>query len=223
MDQDLKDIKQLIEKYRGFIKKSKASTKEIEEYEKNMDVEFLLNEIHQAIEDIKEGTKRTSEIVKGLSEFSHIDHEKMEPADIHNGIDTTIGLLKSKFNPKIKITKNYDRSIGLINCHIGQLNQVFMNLLINALDAIGTEGEIVITTKPVGDQVLISIKDNGKGIPEELKNKVFDPFFTTKKIGDGTGLGLSISHGIIKNHNGTITVNSVAEKGTVFEIRLPKG
>ena len=147
----------------------------------------------------------------------------MEPADIHHGIDNTLGLLKSKFNPKIKITKNYDRSIGLINCHIGQLNQVFLNLLTNALDAIEPEGKINISTRSEDGQVIISIKDNGKGIPEELINKVFDPFFTTKKIGKGTGLGLSISHGIIENHGGTISVKSSFEKGTVFEIRLPKG
>jgi len=222
LDQDLKDIEQLIEKYRDFIQKNKLDTKEIEEFEKSIDFEFLLSEINQAIEDIKEGTKRTSEIVKGLREFSHIDHEKMEPEDIHQGMDATIGLLKSKFNPKIKITKSYERSIGLINCHIGQLNQVFLNLLINALYAVGPEGEIIITTSSEGDQVLISIEDNGKGIPEDIVNKIFDPFFTTKKIGEGTGLGLSISHGIIKNHGGTITVKSSIEKGTVFEIRIPK-
>ena len=222
LGQDVKDIKQLIEKYRELIGKNKQDEKEIEAVEKNLDYEFLLKEIDQSIKYIQEGTKRTSDIVKGLREFSHMDQEKMELADIHDGIDNTLGLLKSRINPKIKITKNYDRSIGMINCHLGQLNQVFLNIFVNALDAIGSEGEIMISTRYIDNMVRITIKDDGTGIPKDIINKIFDPFFTTKKIGEGTGLGLSISHGIIKNHGGTIKVNSSIEKGAVFEISLPK-
>ena len=222
LGQDVKDIKQLIEKYRELIGKNKQDEKEIEAVEKNLDYEFLLKEIDQSIKNIQEGTKRTSDIVKGLREFSHMDQEKMELADIHDGIDNTLGLLKSRINPKIKITKNYDRSIGMINCHLGQLNQVFLNIFVNALDAIGSEGEIMISTRYIDNMVRITIKDDGTGIPKDIINKIFDPFFTTKKIGEGTGLGLSISHGIIKNHGGEIIVNSILEKGAVFEISLPK-
>jgi two-component system NtrC family sensor kinase len=159
--------------------------------------------------------------VKNLREFSHEDREEIELADIHQGIETTLNILKSRFTTQISLTKNYDRSIGEFKCHIGQLNQVFLNLLSNALDAIEEKGKIVITTKNEGSSLLISIKDDGKGIPEESINKVFDPFFTTKKIGDGTGLGLSISHGIIKNHGGTISVKSIPGKETRFDISLP--
>jgi two-component system NtrC family sensor kinase len=130
-------------------------------------------------------------------------------------------MLKSQFTTQISLMKNYDQSIGEIKCNIGQLNQVFLNLLTNALDAIEEKGEIVITTINQGNSLLISIKDDGKGIPKEIINKIFDPFFTTKKIGDGTGLGLSISHGIIKNHGGTISVKSIPGKETCFDIRLP--
>ncbi len=220
--QDVKDITELIEKYRSYIQNSKEGLNEIKEFEKSIDYKFLIKEINQSIEDIKEGTKRTSKIVKGLREFSHIDSEQMEPADIHHGIDTTLNLLKNKFIEGVKLSKNYDQSIGLINCHIGQLNQVFMNLLVNALYAIKEKGEIVITTKDQDDNVLISIEDNGSGIPEELINKTFDPFFTTKKVGEGMGLGLSISHGIIKLHRGIISVKSTPEKGTRFDILLPR-
>jgi len=120
----------------------------------------------------------------------------------------TLNLLQSRISEDVRITRNYDQSIERINCHIGQLNQVFMNLLANAFDAIGERGTIEITTKKLENQVLISIKDDGAGIPVEVKAKVFDPFFTTKEIGKGTGLGLSISHGIIKNHGGKIEVKS---------------
>jgi two-component system, NtrC family, sensor kinase len=168
-----------------------------------------------------EGTKRTTEIVKNLREFSHEEHGEMESADIHRGIDTTLNLLKSRFTKEIILTKKYDQSIGLIKCHIAQLNQVFMNLLSNALDAIEKKGEIVITTKKQGNSLKISIGDNGRGIPEGEISKIFDPFFTTKKIGRGVGLGLSISHGIIKNHGGTISVVSNQKKETRFDIIIP--
>jgi signal transduction histidine kinase len=221
LDRDMEDITNLIKKYRSYIQKLKQDKSEIEEFEKNIDYEVLMQSINQEIADIKEGTLRTAEIVKNLREFSYEDHEEMELADIHQGIETTLNILKSRFTTQISLTKNYDQSIGEIKCHIGQLNQVFLNVLSNALDAIEEKGEIVITTKNQETSLLVSIKDDGKGIPEEIINKIFDPFFTTKKIGDGTGLGLSISHGIIKNHGGTISVISNTEKKTCFNIKLP--
>ena len=221
LDQDLKDIKQLIEKYRSYVHNSTEDTSEIEDFEKSIDYTFLFEAIDQSIADIKEGTKRTAEIVKGLREFSHLDQEEKEAADIHHGLDTTLSLLRSRLVGNIKISKNYDESIGMINCHIGQLNQVFLNLISNSIDAIDGKGEITITTKKQDKNVLISIKDDGNGIAGEVLGKIFDPFFSTKKIGQGTGLGLSISHGIIKNHGGTITVESTAGKETRFDILLP--
>ena len=221
LDQDIKDITNLIEKYQSFIQKSGLEETEIEDFKKSIDYELLINSINQEISDIMEGTKRTSEIVKNLREFSHEDHEKMELYNIHNGIDTTINILKSRFAQQIKLTKNYDQSVGEIKCHPGQLNQVFLNLISNAIDAIEEKGEIVITTKNKGDSLLISITDDGKGIKEEILNKIFDPFFTTKKIGHGTGLGLSISHSIINSHGGTISVVSNQKKETRFDIILP--
>jgi len=205
---DLEDLKKLNYKYREALFDSNISKEEILEFEKSVDIEYLQKALNEEIEGIKEGTRRTSEIVKGLRGFSHEDQVQMEPADIHNGIDVTLNLLHSRISENVRITKSYDQSIEKINCHIGQLNQVFMNLLVNALDAVGEKGEIMITTKRMDDNVMISVKDDGPGIPEEGKDKIFDPFFTTKEVGKGTGLGLSISHGIIKNHGGKIEVKS---------------
>lgn len=159
--------------------------------------------------------------MKNLREFSHEDLEEMQFADIHHGIDSTINILKNRFTQQIKLTRNYDQSVGEIKCHPGQLNQVFINLVSNSLDAIEEKGEIAIKTKNQGNNLLISITEDGKGIPEEEINKIFDPFFTTKKIGHGTGLGLSISHRIINDHGGTFSVVSNQKKETRFDIILP--
>ena len=208
LSEDLGDIQKLIAKYREVILKDNLLADEMLIFEKEIDFKNLQKALYEEIEGIKEGTRRTTEIVKGLREFSHDDQVQMESVDIHHGIDVTLNLLKSRINENIRITKSYDQSIGEINCHAGQLNQVFMNLLVNALDAIGEKGEIEIITKNLEEKVMISVKDDGPGIPEEILRKVFDPFFTTKDVGKGTGLGLSISHGIIENHGGKIEVQS---------------
>ncbi len=221
LHRDLEDIINLHLKYRNYIQKGLQDKSEIEEFEKSIDYEVLLKSINEEINDIKEGTKRTAEIVKNLREFSHEDSGEMQLADIHHGIETTLNILKGRFSKQISLTKDYDQSIGEIKCHIGQLNQVFLNVLSNALDAIAEKGKIVITTKNQNNNLLISIIDDGKGIPEALIDKIFDPFFTTKEIGEGTGLGLSISHGIIKNHGGTISVKSILGKETCFYVQLP--
>jgi signal transduction histidine kinase len=221
LSNDLEDITKLNDKYREFLQKSKLDITKIKDFEKSIDHEFLLKAIQQEISDIQEGVKRTTEIVKGLQEFSHEDLIEMEPANMHAGIDSTLNLLNSRLNEKVKLIKNYDTSIGYITCHIGQLNQVFVNLLSNALDAIGDAGEIKISTRNQENGVVISFKDNGGGIQEEIRDKIFDPFFTTKEVGKGTGLGLSISHGIIEKHGGKIEVKSDLGKGSEFVITLP--
>jgi signal transduction histidine kinase/ligand-binding sensor domain-containing protein len=222
LDQDLTDIKKLINKYRSYIQKEIQDKSEIEDFEKSIEYETLISAINTEISNIKEGTLRTTEIVKNLREFSYKDDDEKRFTDIHRGIESTLNILKSRFSKQIRLTKNYDKSIGEIKCHLGQLNQVFLNLLTNALDAIEEKGEIEISTKNQKDSLLISIKDDGMGVPKEIIDKIFDPFFTTKKIGLGTGLGLSISHSIIKNHEGTITVSIGADQRTCFDIVLPR-
>jgi signal transduction histidine kinase len=198
----------------------KEKLKEIEKLKAKVEYKEALREINKLIESIKNGTERTTEIVKGLRSFSRLDEDVLKVASIHEGLDSTLILLRNKYKQRIQIEKFYG-DIPEIECYPGQLNQVFMNVLANAIDSINAEGTITITTLKSSGKVQISIRDTGKGIPENIKSKIFEPFFTTKEIGHGTGLGLSISLGIIEKHNGTITVISEAGKGSEFIITLP--
>ncbi len=178
--------------------------------------------------NIKVGAKKTADIVKSLRTFSRSDSDIPVLSDINENIDSTLILLHNQYSDRINVIKNYER-IPLVNCYQGKLNQVFMNLLANAIQAIEGQGTITIKTlhMPSGlpdfkkECVFISIRDTGKGIPLEIRNKVFEPFFTTKEIGKGTGLGLSISYGIIEQHKGKLEFTSVAENGTEFKVYLP--
>jgi signal transduction histidine kinase len=179
------------------------------------------------VDKIKIGSSRTAEIVRGLRNFSRLDEAELKKADIHEGIDSTLLLLSSKLKQGIQVDRCYDPSIPLIDCYAGQLNQVFMNIISNAIDAFD-EAEvqhplITITTvlAPGGGSVVVSISDNAKGIPPEIQARIFDPFFTTKAVGKGTGLGLSISYGIVEKHRGRIELESTPGQGTTFHVALP--
>ena len=221
LSRDVEDLKRLLAIYKEAQFKGGISSDEILAFENEIDLESLNSALKIEIDGIIEGTRRTSNIVKGLNDFSHENQLEMEAADIHHGIDVTLNLLTSRLTKDIEIIKNYDESIGEIDCNIGQLNQVFLNLFLNALDAVDGKGQIEVSTKKADGQVRIAIKDNGIGISKENLNRIFDPFFTTKDVGKGTGLGLSISHGIIENHGGKIEVESEVGKGTKFVIVLP--
>ncbi len=185
------------------------------------ELSYTIDETHQLIAGIEEGSRRTAEIVKGLRNFSHIDEEEMKKTNINEGIESTLMLLRNKLtHSNIELIKSLG-NLTEIEGYPGQLNQVFINMITNAIDAIGKNGKITIATSNENDQVKISIRDTGSGMNEETKKKIFDPFFTTKDVGKGTGLGLSISYGIIEKHNGTIMVNSEEQKGTEFIITLP--
>ena len=155
-----------------------------------------------------------------LRTFSRLDETELKEADIHEGIETTLNLLAHRYKRRITVHRDYG-DIPKIKCYPGQLNQVFMNVLANAGQAIEDEGDVWITTRQEDDSVLISIRDNGRGIPKESLSKIFDPFFTTKKVGEGTGLGLSISYGIVKRHKGEIWAESEEGLGATFFIKLP--
>ncbi len=187
--------------------------------------EDIKEEINLLIKDIKIGAVRTTEIVKGLRNFSRLDEGKPKIGNIHNDIDAALMLLRNKLAKNITVSKKYGEKIPEIAALHGQINQVFTNIIANAIQAMENGGRITITTKLVNKEgkeyVSISIKDTGVGMPENVKAKIFEPFFTTKDIGEGTGLGLSISYGIIRNHKGTIEVFSEVGKGTEFVIYLP--
>ncbi len=166
------------------------------------------------------GLKRCEQIISGLKDFSRKDIEGKKEEDIHKGLESTVALLPQEPGWNVPIHRDY-RFNGTVYCHLGQLNQVFMNLLINALQAIDGEGDIWIRTEEVGENVVITIEDTGEGIPEETLPRIFEPFYTTKDIGKGTGLGLSISHKIIEDHKGRFEVESAPGRGSKFQIILP--
>ncbi|MBE7705663.1 MAG: GHKL domain-containing protein [Cyanobacteria bacterium SIG30] len=182
------------------------------------------NEMLDEINDIdEEAIKRITNIVRSLKRFVRLDEEERQSANINQELDLTLTLLKQKTKNKIKITKKYS-DIPNINCYPNMLNQVFLNILMNAIQAIEKEkenGEIEIVTETKNDSLIIKISDNGAGIDESHKKKIFQAGFTTKKVGEGTGLGLAICKKIIDEHKGQINFESKKNKGTSFEIILP--
>jgi signal transduction histidine kinase len=200
---------------------ARTALAEIEALKKEMDFDFTVKESEKLLSGIEEGSRRTAAIVKGLRQFSRMDEDTKKLASINEGIESTLLLLQNKLKyQSIEVILSLG-NIPQIHCFPGQLNQVFMNLLTNAIDAIGTGGTIFITTAMAGDRLKISIRDSGQGMTEDVKKRIFDPFYTTKEVGKGTGLGLSISYGIIEKHHGTIEVKTEPGKGTEFIILLP--
>lgn len=197
----------------------------IKELKEEHEYEEILEELDELIKDVNYGVTRTIEIVKGLRVFSRLDEEEVKQANVNENIDATLTLLRNKTKNRIKVSKYYDEKMHEIECFPGQLNQVFMNILNNGIQAIPDErkdGEITIYTEELEDEVVIRLKDNGAGIPEKIKNRIWEPFFTTKAVGVGTGLGMSITYGIIEKHGGKIEFTSEENKGTEFVITLPK-
>ncbi|KJU86628.1 multi-sensor signal transduction histidine kinase [Candidatus Magnetobacterium bavaricum] len=185
-----------------------------------LNYEHLKVRTTEMIERSRIGLDRIKNVVSGLKTYSRMDRSEILETDINESISVTLSLLTHEFRDRITIVTDYG-DIPLIKCYSSQLNQVFMNILINACHAIEGEGEIKIKTSIENDMLRIDISDTGKGIPLEIQDRLFDPFFTTKPIGEGTGLGLSISLGIIKKHKGDIVVESTEGKGTTFTITLP--
>ena len=180
----------------------------------------LSGKLARASQRALKGLKRCEEIIAGLRQFSRKDVEGKKEEDVHQGLDSTISLLPEDQEKKIVIHRDY-RFQGKVQCNLGQLNQVFMNLLTNALQAIDGEGEIWVRTEQEGDCILITLEDTGQGIPPEVLPHIFEPFYTTKDVGQGTGLGLSISHKVIEDHGGRIEVQSVPGEGSKFSFYLP--
>lgn len=217
----------VIELYR---ERSPEPDPEIEEALKNLEIDFTIKDLSQILESMNGGTKRISELVVSMRNFSRLDEADLKKSDLHEGIDSTLVILNHKLKNRIALVKDYGQ-LPLIRCYPAQLNQVFMNLLSNAIyaleelantESLGYKPQIAIETKLLlEDRVKIKIQDNGPGIDPETQAKIFDPFFTTKPIGSGTGLGLSISYQIIEKHQGQITVKSELGRGTEFTIILP--
>lgn len=205
---------------------AEKNPKDLEALKKKVDLDFIKKDLPRLISSCEDGARRTKDIVLGLRNFSRIEENVLSPTDIHSAIDNTLNLLNSEFKNRIEVTKDYS-SLPPVTCNPTQINQVLMNILSNAAQAIKGNGRVWITTRHFSEKekgeerITISIQDNGPGIPDELLQRIFDPFFTTKAIGQGTGLGLAISYGIIQSHGGTIEVHSQVSQGTEFIITLP--
>ena len=194
---------------------------EIEAIKAEIHYDELLADLSSIVDDCRDGAERIRDVVQNLRLFSRLDEAELKKIDLHEGIDSTIRLLSRYFSSgHISLIKDYGE-LPLISCYAGQLNQVWMNLLENAAQAVGTEGVVKVTTRAEGDSVLVAISDTGCGIDNEQQRKIFDPFFTTKPVGEGTGLGLSITYGIIERHGGSITVESARDCGTTFMVKIP--
>jgi signal transduction histidine kinase len=198
-----------------------ATVARISAIKKAIDYDNMVADLDSILSDCYSGAERIRDVVQNLRLFSRLDEAEVKRVGINEGIESTVRLLSGYYKSgRINLIRDFGE-IPQVNCYAAQLNQVWMNVLVNAAQAIGTgAGEVRITTRCEGPTVMVSVSDNGPGIsPEQLK-KIFDPFFTTKPVGEGTGLGLSISHGIIKRHGGKIEVESATE-GTTFTISLP--
>ncbi|MFB2939027.1 ATP-binding protein [Aerosakkonemataceae cyanobacterium BLCC-F154] len=237
--QDLLDLLSLYQKY------FPTPGDEITDKAEQVELDFLVEDLPKLLASMKLGAERIREIVLALRNFSRLDESEMKFVDIHEGIDSTLLILSNRLKSSpnrngIEVFKEYGK-LPKVECYAGQLNQVFMNILANAIDALeeGMENSslvswdeedspyslptIAIHTKVVDNHyVMIRIADNGPGIPEEMQNRLFDPFFTTKSVGKGTGIGLAISYAVVvEKHQGKLTCNSVKEKGAEFIIQIP--
>jgi signal transduction histidine kinase len=212
---------------------------EIEEQAEAMDLHFLTKDLPKLLSSMKIGAERIREIIQSLRNFSRLDEAEMKPVNIHDGLDSTLLILHNRLkassnHPTIHIIKEYG-DLPLVDCYAGQLNQVFMNLIANAIDALeeyekeqhpqhsqSCQSQICIRTTAIGNEyVAIQIADNGPGMTEDVLEHLFDPFFTTKPIGKGTGLGLSISYQIVAKHGGNLQCISAPGQGAEFTITIP--
>lgn len=229
LQRDLEDILEVFDAYEAIEDEADFANKKgrIESLKAELEVDYLREEIQSLLKGIDDGAHRTADIVRGLKVFSRTDEQDLKRVDLAEGIDSTLTLLNNSMKGKMELIKEYD-DVPKIECYAGKMNQVFMNILSNAVYAISEEedsnkvGEIRVSLKDIGDQVEIIFSDNGSGMPEDVRSRIFEPFYTTKPVGDGTGLGLSISKSIIDKHNGSIKVTSEKGVGTTFHILLPK-
>ena len=216
----LSDLNRLLAAYDEALSPESAS--KVDTIKREIHFDRLLPELQTIVTDCQEGAGRIRDIVLNLRTFSRLDEADLKWVDIHAGLDATIRLLSKYFTSNhVTLIRDYGE-LPLVECFAGQLNQVWMNLLTNAAQAIGHHsGEVRIVTRRQGEAVSVKISDTGRGIPPGDLKQIFDPFFTTKPVGEGTGLGLSISYSIIEKHGGKISVESTLGKGTTFTALIP--
>jgi len=199
-----------------------SKLEEIRALRQQEDFDFLLEDCREIVTESMDGTDRVTEIVQGLRNFSRLDENEIQEADINEGLESTLKIAHNELKYCCEVTTEL-ADLPPVRCLAGQLNQVFLNMVVNAAQAMENtdNGRITISTAATSDDVVIKIQDNGCGIPEENLTTIFNPFFTTKDVGSGTGLGLSISYAIVEKHGGSIDVESTVGAGTTFTIRIP--
>ncbi len=238
-EQYAQDLLELLHLYRRHCPQPPAH---IQEREEDVDLEFLIADLPKLLMSMKVGAERIREIVKSLRTFSRLDEAEFKTVDIHDGLESTLMILQNRLKPKsnqpmIQVIKNYGE-LPLVECYAGQLNQVFMNILSNAIDALeenlaiksqepegyGEYSPTICITTQLSSQntAIIRIADNGPGMTKTTQERLFDPFFTTKQVGKGTGLGMSISYQIVtEKHEGSLTCISAPNEGAEFVIEIP--
>ncbi len=221
----IRDLFRVIEAYERAehaLATTSAHCVEVAEIKKLLDLPYLKEDIPALLNESREGITRVRKIVQDLKDFSRLDSSPdWQFADLRQGLDSTLNIVTNEIKYRADVVKQYD-DIPDIECLPSQLNQVFMNLLVNAAHAIeGPRGTITLRTGRQGDEVWVEVADTGKGIPAELRDRIFDPFFTTKPVGKGTGLGLSLAYGIVRKHNGRFELISEEGKGSTFRLVLP--
>jgi signal transduction histidine kinase len=242
VEEHVGDLFEVLETY------DEAYPEKVEDVEtilEDIDLEYIQDDLPRIVKSLKNGSERIRDLVINLRNFYRRDEATMKPGNLHEGIESTLILLNNRYKQDIEVTKEFGK-IPEVECHVNQMNQVFMNLISNAIDCLlaqkeaekeaesesaakevikpsGKKRTIAIATKCLdSNRVAISITDNGPGMPDEVKNRVFEPFFTTKEIGLGTGLGLSISREIVeKTHHGSLSCVSTVGAGSTFTIELP--
>jgi two-component system, NtrC family, sensor kinase len=232
------DLSEIVDKYRELRNATqntdnsttlvRAAAKAAEEAEDDADLDYILENAPVALDRARDGLGRVAAIVRSMKEFAHPDRKEMAQSDLNQAIQSTLVIASNEY----KYVADVELALGdlpLVNCYAGEINQVVLNLIVNAAHAIGDvvrgtdkKGKIRVVTRVLDDQVEIAIGDTGKGIPVDVRSRIFDPFFTTKEVGKGTGQGLAIARAVVvEKHGGTLHFETESGQGTTFYIRLP--
>jgi two-component system, NtrC family, sensor kinase len=229
LEEAYQELIRVVEVYRGLLDTANpigwAERQErVREAEAGIDFDYLQKEIPSAVEQTLEGIERVSTIVRAMKTFSHPGHDEQVPADLNEALEATVTVTRHQVSDIADLSLDL-AELPPVLCNIADLNQVFLNLIVNAADAIeetGRRGVIGVTTAVSGDDVVVQISDTGGGIPDAVRPKIFDPFFTTKDVGRGSGQGLPLARGVVhEGHGGTLTLESIPGQGTTFTVRLP--
>jgi two-component system NtrC family sensor kinase len=186
----------------------------------DIDIAFLREDVMNLLRESMEGMQRVKQIVQDLKDFSHVGEAERQWANLERGLDSTLNMVRNEIKYKAEVVKEY-AGVPDIECVPSQLNQVFMNLIVNAAHAIEERGTITVRTGSDAEKVWVEVRDTGSGISKDHLPRIFEPFYTTKPVGKGTGLGLSLSYGIVQRHRGSIEVTSEVGQGSCFKVTLP--